>query len=193
MSPHLSPHEIVEAVDSSLELARRRHLDACERCRLEVDRFGRLVRASREADDVPEPSPLFWEHLQTRVREATAEEAVPSAGWFVWSWRVLAVAGPGLAVVFLAVNLGRGGADSASNLSVPAPAELARAVETAPVVADPDAWSDIIQIAAELPPEELQVLAPVRVSTTDGWLEVLSSDERAELVRLLREAMEGGL
>jgi len=193
MSAHLSPQEVVDAVDASLELGRRRHLDDCERCRLEVERCGRLLQAAQEAGDVPEPSPLFWEHLQTRVRESTAEQRVPSAGWLRWGWRALAVAGPGLAVVLLVVSAGREGVGPSESPAGVATAGAARGVQTAPAAADPEAWSAMAEIAAELPVEELQVVAPVRIGTTDGWLEALSPDERAELARLLREAMEGGI
>jgi hypothetical protein len=61
--------------------------------------------------DVPEPSPLFWDHFSTRVRDAVAVEP-PRRTWAdLWTWpRALVPAAVGIAVVVTAVIVGSRGA-----------------------------------------------------------------------------------
>jgi hypothetical protein len=46
-----------------------------------------MMSAAQEVD-VPEPSPLFWDHLSSRVNEAVAAEGVPR-GFDASAWRRL--------------------------------------------------------------------------------------------------------
>ncbi len=84
---HLSRDERLLALDGALGAARETHLARCSACRTEVDGL-RGVLARVRAVDLPEPSPLFWDFLATRVGEAIAREPVPVAtrGW--WSPRL---------------------------------------------------------------------------------------------------------
>ncbi len=93
---HLTPEEFVDAVDGTLGPLsddRLRHLKGCVRCRDELASLGATLRDTRAAD-IPEPSPLFWDHLSRRVRERISKEAetearAASAGdawWWAWTW-----------------------------------------------------------------------------------------------------------
>lgn len=79
---HLEDVEIVDWLDGALPEARRQHADACAECRQRLDALQSVVARASEVD-VPEPSPLFWDHFQTRVRDAVAAEPTPSR-WFAW-------------------------------------------------------------------------------------------------------------
>ena len=60
------------------------------------------------AVDVPEPSPLFWDHLSARVREAVTADAVPARPWFGvgrWSWGLAAVMSVAVLVIAVSVTL----------------------------------------------------------------------------------------
>jgi hypothetical protein len=107
---HLSPEELIDLVEGARAEADAPHLQSCEVCRHQVAALRTTMSAVADAD-LPEPSPLFWDHLSQRVREAvTAEARRPSrlGGW-QWgtalpgalsgSWRAWAVAGVAAAVV----------------------------------------------------------------------------------------------
>ena len=80
---HLSAEEFVDLTDGVLSAARARHLDDCRDCRERAESLRDALGEAR-AIEVPEPSPLFWDHLSRRVREAVARDADP--GWRAWSW-----------------------------------------------------------------------------------------------------------
>ena len=75
---HLSRDERLLALEGALHAARQAHTSraAC-RCRTEVDALAPR-RGAGSAVDVPEPSPLFWDHLAARVGDAIAREPAPS-------------------------------------------------------------------------------------------------------------------
>jgi len=99
---HLSRDERLLALEGGLEAARQAHLASCRSCRTDVEALGRVLARVR-AVDVPEPSPLFWDHLAARVGDAIAREPAPGAdrGW--WSPRLAWAA---LAVVIVAAGAG---------------------------------------------------------------------------------------
>ena len=84
---HLSRDERLLALDGALDGTRQAHLAGCPACRTDVETLGRVLARVR-AVDVPEPSPLFWDHLAARVGDAIAREPapVPDRGW--WSPRL---------------------------------------------------------------------------------------------------------
>ena len=97
---HLSRERLLEAVESGAWADTADHLASCARCRAEVDALRRTLDEVR-AVDVPEPSPLFWDHLTARVRDAIAAEPEPlRVGVRSW-WRPAFAAG----VVFVAAVL----------------------------------------------------------------------------------------
>jgi len=74
---HLKPEELVDLAEGTRAEASVRHLAVCEQCRRELDDLRATLR-SMTPEIVPEPSPLFWDHLQARVRVAVAAEGEPS-------------------------------------------------------------------------------------------------------------------
>src|SRR3954470_20468248 len=76
---HLSRDQILAAVEGRGE--QTAHLDNCRACRTHVEELRQVLAlaASTAADDVPEPSPLFWNYLSERVRGAVAAEPAPQA------------------------------------------------------------------------------------------------------------------
>ena len=78
---HLTPEEFVDAAEGSLSSDRLRHVERCEACGRQVSVLRELMREAGQAP-VPEPSPLFWEQLSTRVRHAVGAEAAPKRAWW---------------------------------------------------------------------------------------------------------------
>jgi len=103
---HLTPEEFVDLVDGVLSSERARHVEACPSCQRRVAEVKTAMGAAEQVE-VPEPSPLFWDHLSARVKEAVAAEPVPVAGWRTLTWRGWLVAAATTAAIVLAVTVGR--------------------------------------------------------------------------------------
>jgi len=194
MSRHLTSREVVDALDETLAASRRAHLERCSWCQEQLARTEQVLKAARDADEIPEPSPLFWESLRERVRQSTESQPIPGADWRPRAWRWLAVAAPTMLAVAAVVSLGRDAPVPTPDppaappvAAAPLPEEVGGTAAGGPI------WSDMVQLTAELPVEQFQVVAPVRVESAHGWLDELTLDERAELLRLLKQAMEGGI
>jgi hypothetical protein len=101
---HLTPEELIDLAEGARAEATAPHLQSCSACREQVAML-RTTLATAAGVDIPEPSPLFWDHLSRRVREAVdAEgsiEARSGAPWWSapFSWRVWAMAGLAAAVI----------------------------------------------------------------------------------------------
>lgn len=140
--------------------------------------------------EVPEPSPLFWDHVSARVRDAVAAEephASIGAWWRVSTWPRLALpaAGGVIAALVLAVMLtSRGLAPVAPDRVVPAaPIERSAAAEPA----DDPSLSLVTALAAQM---DWDAAAAVEGSTHLGAMDEaigeLSAGERVEMKRLLQ-------
>ena len=105
---HLTPDELIDAVEGTIDEARQPHLDTCDVCRQQVAGLASVLGEAL-AVAVPEPSPLFWEHLSQRVRTVIAAEPPAAGGWDSWlRWPVLApIAALALIVMALAVAFPR--------------------------------------------------------------------------------------
>jgi hypothetical protein len=105
---HLTSDELIDAVEGTLDGARQLHLDTCDACRQQVADLASVLGEAL-AVAVPEPSPLFWEHLSQRVRTAIADEPPAAGGWGSWlRWPVLApIAALALIVMALTTALPR--------------------------------------------------------------------------------------
>ncbi len=188
---HLSRDERLLALDGALDAARQTHLAGCTACRTEVDAL-RGVLARVRAVDVPEPSPLFWDHLAARVGEAIAREPAPviARGW--WSprlgWAAVAV------IVFAAAAgyLTRGEPTTAVVAHVaPLVDTLAPAAEPAPIASGDDAtadagWALLTAMAEEAGVDETFAPAARQVELS-VWS--LSEEERRALAGELTAAL----
>jgi hypothetical protein len=77
MTPHLTPEELIDSRERQLPPARQAHADACAVCRAEIAQLDEVL-LDVAAVDVPEPSPLFWDHLSARIRDRVAHEPPPA-------------------------------------------------------------------------------------------------------------------
>jgi hypothetical protein len=78
---HLNEVELVDLAEGSRPESSAPHLASCERCRQQVLEMRRVVAAAADVP-VPEPSPLFWDHLSDRVRQAVAAERDAPRRWW---------------------------------------------------------------------------------------------------------------
>jgi hypothetical protein len=193
---HLSRDERLLALDGALDATRQAHLTGCPSCRTDVETLGQVLARVR-AVDVPEPSPLFWDHLAARVGDAIAREPAPTPdrGW--WSPR-LAWAAAALVIT----------AAGAGYLARPQPRPPITVVgHGTPAVADPgddvltasgadpsvsmadDGWALIAAVADHAADDE--AFAP-QVGQAELWISALSAAERRALASELAAELAPG-
>jgi hypothetical protein len=187
---HLRSDEFVDLADGTRDEASVPHLGTCSACRRRLQDLRAMLSAASELD-VPEPSPLFWDHLSARVHDAVAAEAPDgkiAARWRVWSWPRLAlpVAGAAAVALVLAVMLAsRGLTPAAPDRPVPSP-PVATSITT-------DAGEDpsLSLVAALVAQMDWDAASEVEVTTHAGAMDEaigeLSDGERVEMKRLLQQ------
>ena len=196
---HLSRSELIDLLDGQLAAERAQHADRCADCRNQADGL-RSALSIVETQTIPEPSPLFWDHLSARIGEAIDREPLPQSWWvrFVPDAR-LRVTLATTALVCIAALAGYGGWTWRS-MSTPAAPRIAHSEATPPSVhpdafhetVPGDAWDVIAAAAEELEVEEAHAIGiaprpgPVERVTLD-----LTPEERFELVRLIEDEMKG--
>jgi hypothetical protein len=194
---HLSSAELVDLAEAARPESSAPHLAECDRCRRELASLRRSI-ADAAAVGVPEPSPLFWDHLSVRIHDAVAAEASRVRSRASWLQRFVppvlhspVVLWPAavLAVVAIAVGV-------RTPSYAPAPGVSAGTAESSTVTgaaADDPALRLVAQMAGALDEEGASALTPVDVTAHPGVVEEtvngMSQSEREELGRLITEAM----
>lgn len=182
---HLSSDQLIDIVEGAC--AEPAHLQSCAVCRGQAKEL-RAVMSMAAAVNVPEPSPLYWNHLSSRVREAVAVEGAPRAA--AWTWWFTLAAGV-VAAVVVAVGV------SVYRPAVPVAGPDVAGVSVAEEAQSADAGEATLSMMADLMPEiDLETsreagLAALtsHVGGADDAVGVLTQGERAELQQLLKEAL----
>ena len=192
MTPHLSPGEFVDAADGTLAAARLQHVDGCDACRDQLVVLRQLAGDVDLAAEVPEPSPLFWEHFSQRVRLATAALPPSAPAWWQ-GWRTLPLGALlSAAVMLIAVAV--------RHAPVPDPGSGGRAVAVASgaalsageVVPDDGAmWDLMVTMASDLSADDLHHVAAPMTGVADTMATDLTAAQQQEFVRLIRREMGG--
>ncbi len=191
---HLTATEFVDLLDGQLGVERMRHVETCATCREEAHALGVILRSAR-ADPIPEPSPLFWGHLSTRVSGAIQAGPPPSRWTNLFAsgrWRLAAAA-----VVLLLVT---GASWQVFFSREPAPGVTSVALVVVPAVTDSqepdvegftDAWDAIEAVAEDLEWEDAQAIGIAsRPGSAEPHVGDLTDAERVELVRLIEEELK---
>lgn len=199
---HLSESEFVDLAenDGALDSRRRAHVQTCPSCREQVEALRAILRAAAAAD-VPEPSPLFWDHLTARVRDAVAAE--PAAVRPSWSWIGIRGLAPvaGAAVLVAAMISGvllvratreanpttPAGSGTAGALIAPAPARP----ETAPDADNAEVWAVLTAAASDVALDDARAAGMhVLPAAIDHAVQDLTEAELTELGRLLQSELK---
>jgi hypothetical protein len=194
---HLSSVEFVDLLDGVRSRASEQHLSECDRCRGEFAGL-REMRDAATSTDVPEPSPLFWEHLSARVHEAVAQE-VPAPGErsgrvsLFGGWWVRAAAGIAVSALVIAAAVTLGSRpDAPRPLPPPARAQPDPAALT-PLQGLPDdgSFELVAGFGGTLDWDDLreQMAVSAHAGRLDGGVDELDGGERRELERLLKEEL----
>jgi hypothetical protein len=192
---HLSPELLLDIAEGTPAASAGAHLAVCAECRREVEDLRATIGLAASAP-VPEPSPLFWDHLSARVKTAVEAEALRQPAWSFtrigWFGGALAMAGALVIAVVIVSRVPSAPAtiaDGAFNAAAP----VGDGADTLalPDVADDPSLRLLADLAGELDWEATATGLAVRTSMADGALANLDDDERSELGRLLREQLGG--
>jgi hypothetical protein len=189
---HLTPADIVDAAEGRVSAAAAAHLAGCTACQALAADIRSAWDAAAEVS-VPEPSPLYWQHLSARVREQVAGETVVPA-WRATPWReyfslrnLMPIAS---AVVLVAAVIGTGlltrpgkvRGDAAIIGSVPNE-----------VVFEPDnseVWDALTSAAADARFDDAHEAGfAVSSSAVDHAVQRMTPEELTELSRLLQSEL----
>jgi hypothetical protein len=191
---HLSAETLVELAEGTRAEAEESHLRRCEACRRQLAELRAMMTAAASVD-IPEPSPLFWEHLSERVRRDIAAEAparrVLDTSWIRTStWRIAATLAT---VAIVAVLVGR---VSQRVRSVPtqSPAFSAASddalVIPAPDMADDPSLALVVDLASQMDAEAVvESGLSDHLGGVDEMVATLTAGERGELQRLLKDEL----
>jgi len=185
--PHLDDAQMLDAVDGRADADAVSHLAACGSCRARVDELRTVMLTVGDAD-VPEPSPLFWDHFPVRVSRAIDASPQPRAWQSASRWLWGSASAAGVVVVMLLLPMRR-------DVAAPAPAPqvsdaaISAAVEPAPEDYESDeAWAMVRAVAEDVDYDEVQEvgLTP-RAGSVESAAMDLTAAERAELARLIEQ------
>jgi hypothetical protein len=196
-SRHLTTEALIDLAEGTREDPPHPHLRSCEACRDQLAGLRTALSAAAEVE-VPEPSPLYWEHLSDRVHEAVAARGAARSRFLGWgwagalpSWRAGAAAGVAAAVMI------------SMYLTAPRPSEPLAGGRDMAVV--PDVRMVPLPLAGATDDPALALVADLTSQMDQdafdetGWtshagaadeaVDTLTDDERLELHRLLKEEL----
>jgi hypothetical protein len=197
---HLSRDERLLALDGALEAARQAHVASCPACRADVEGLGTVLARVR-AVDVPEPSPLFWDHLAARVGDAIAREPAPSmaGGWWAprltWAAVAVLVAAAGFGYMVRSTGPSRTAvAETMRSVTEEIPAQGATASDDGvaghlDAAFSDDGWALLTAVAEDAEPDETFLPAAGQAELS---LSLLSAEERAAVAGELAAALAPG-
>jgi hypothetical protein len=201
---HLSESEFVDLAEDTLDPRRAAHADTCGSCREQADALRAMLRDAASVD-VPEPSPLFWDHLSARVRdEVAAEPAAGGSGWIGRGMRGLVPLAAMAALVVAVVSgvlLVRavGPVHTPSQVieravATPAAPVLDRRPDTTPDAENAEVWAMLTAAASGVEFEEAHAAGMhVHPAVIDHAVQNLSAAELTELGRLLQSELKRSL
>jgi hypothetical protein len=197
-APHLAVHELVDALDGTLDGGRAAHIAECPACAAQIEDLRAI--AARAADvDIPEPPAFFWNQLSARVAAAVEAESPAGAGFLAWrQWRRPAVVLTAAAVLIALVSTLAGVWPDRSADRVPpgvalhTPDDAAIAGDMLTDIEQDEAWAVVRTLAEDLDPDEMTIEGVwARPGSTEHLTLGLSDPERIELARLLEEQLKG--
>lgn len=194
MTPCLGPEEFVDLLDGTLPPPRRQHVEGCATCRATAGEM-REALALAVADEVPEPSTLFWSSINARVRAEI--EARPMVSWRRWlRWELVVPMGAVAALVVAAVV--SNGRPEKSPVTPVSPTVAVAAPDAVPSIDAVDeaardsdaALSLVVDLSRTLPDGGWDTLGMTTLPDLADAAQVLSAEERSALADLLRTAVD---
>jgi hypothetical protein len=193
---HLTSDQLVDLAEGVRTEPSMPHLQSCAVCRAKLAELRTTLSAAGEVD-VPEPSPLFWDHFSARVHDAVEAERANGAfafgSWLSWRRTAPGRIGPlwvgSLAAVMLAIVIMTRGWVSETPVPPGSSAAVAASKAEAPIIADDASLSLVADLVTDLDWD-----AAVEAGLTPHFgiaddVTQLNDDERRELNQLLRQEL----
>lgn len=190
---HLTPEQLIDIAEGTIPAASASHLATCEACGRQLADL-RAMMSAVAAVDVPEPSPLFWDHLSARVSDAVAVEPPPN-GWNWWLRAAMPFAlatAAALAIAFVMVTRLIAPpvlpTPATGSVAVRPPAVASPGETLAPDVTDPS-LSLVADLAEDIGWDQVREAGLAPRGSADHAVTHLSEGELQQLRDLLQEAM----
>jgi len=170
------------------------HLASCDECRRQLADLRAALSAAAEVD-VPEPSPLYWNHLSARISSAVAAESPAASRWNWWlraaaPFAIAATAAVVIALVMVSRLLApavQTPAPSVAFRAVPPPAAPSRDT-LSPDVTDPS-LSLVADLSQDFGWDEAREAGLAPRGSADHAVTHMSEGELQQLRDLLQEEM----
>jgi hypothetical protein len=190
---HLRPDELIDLAEGTRAESSATHLAECAVCRLHLAELKATMSAAADVD-VPEPSPLFWDHFSARVRQAVDAEGAPRRSFWTWSRVLIPAVSVAAAVLAVAVTLNWGNAGQVVGplpVTVPAPVAPVASVE---LLADPQSAGDtaltlVAGLSSDMDFETAREAGLAARGSAEHAVTHLTGSELRELQRLLQEEL----
>ena len=171
---HLTPDELIDAMEGLLAEDRQAHLSSCADCQRQVADLSNVLGDAKQ-QSIPEPSPLFWTYFSARVNAAidSAPLTAESPGWL--RWQVLLPLGA-MAVAILAF---------AFTLK---PRDVPKEIATLPAVTlelPDESWTTVATLVGDIDLETASAAGVIEPGVAEEAVLALTSEEQQELTRLL--------
>ena len=195
---HLNVDELIDLAEGTQREASAPHLAGCDRCREQLGELRAMLSTVEAATiDVPEPSPLFWDHLSERVRVAVSADEIPRRSWLdAMAWRrlLMPLSAVGVASLLLALALGSRTMAPVRVVHQPLTPAAAAAVSGAPAELMPVSADDVSLMLVASLTEHLDLDAASEAGLAPGGsaehaVTHMSDDDLRELRRVLKEEL----
>ena len=200
---HLTANQFVDVADGVLADIDMPHLASCADCRRQLADLRAMMTEAADVE-ASEPSPLYWDQLSMRVREAVAEDAARRPAWHerLRQPRIWVAALAGAAAIFVVVQL-RVAPAPVEPLAIPIPSTPLPVTGERAALPTPgpplpplgkanDPQLDLVaDYGVALGWDEMrdEVALGVPGASSDAVLDSLTVDEQRELQRLLADEM----
>jgi len=188
---HLKADELIDLAEGTRAESSVPHLATCDACGRELSELRQAMALATEVS-VPEPSPLFWDHLSRRVSDAVTADGLPRPIWWSW-WRAPRLAVAALvavaAVVFaVAITL------RDARLNQRAPVALASATDPHDSMPEPVAGDDpslvfVAELTSQVDLDGAVEAGLAPQGSAEHAVTHMSRSELQELQRLLKEEL----
>ena len=191
---HLRPDELIDLAEGTRAESSATHLAGCAVCRLHLAELKAMMSAAADVD-VPEPSPLFWDHFSARVRQAVDAEGAPRRSFWTWPRVVIPAISVATVVLAVAVTLNRGRTEfGIVPLPSVAPAPVALPMASVDLLADPQSAGDtaltlVAELSSDMDFEAAREAGLAARGSAEHAVTHLTGSELRELQRLLQEEL----
>lgn len=175
---------LIDVLDGHGSHEQHAHVEQCDACRTTLAALRSTM--DRAADhELPDPSPLFWEHFSRRVNERI--DASDVAAWTRWVSAPRIAAVVAAAAVVMAVVVGTGTLRSPEQADGLVSLSTVSSLDEAPDDIEADgAWAVVRTAAEDLDYDEAQAEGiSARPGSAEHAVAAMTGEERAELARLI--------